>query len=104
MNLARVGLYRLGLRTGLHPVQKVRREIGGADFFAQPSASIDLPVPEVWRDNTFSFGWHKAPLPNDVPDWHRSPFDGNQAGGSDKPWWTLSDFDLPVGDIKTVWE
>ena len=105
LNLLRVGLYRLGLRTGLHPVQRVRADIGGIEFFRRPTGGpSELPTPDAWRDTTLSFGWHRVPLDSGPPAWHASVMDGSEAGGSDRPWWTLPDFGLEVGDIKTVWE
>ncbi|HPF69251.1 MAG TPA: heparinase II/III-family protein [Candidatus Krumholzibacteria bacterium] len=104
VNLARVGAYRAGLRTGLHPVQRVRRTLGGDAFFAAPAAGVDLPAPQAWRTASLGFGWLTAPLGDSPPDWHASLLDGRRAGGADRPWWTIGDFDLPVGDIKTVWE
>jgi len=104
VNLARVSLYRLGLRTGWHPVQRIKGEIGGKDFFGPPPALTDLPAPSTWREESLGFGWHRTPLQGGIPDWHVNPFDGTRCSGADQPWWTLSDFDLPVGDVKTVWE
>jgi Heparinase II/III-like protein/Heparinase II/III N-terminus len=104
-NLARVGWYRMGLRTGLHPAQRLKREIGGEIFFGPPVGQVrQLPVPNSWLESALYFGWHKEPLNGAPPRWHRNPFNGRETGGKDQPWWRHADFDSTAGDIKTIWE
>ena len=50
------------------------------------------------------FGWYKVPLKGGFPTWHANPFNGKLFDSSRLPWWKLSDFNLNIGDIKTVWE
>lgn len=109
-NIARVFLYRVGLRTGLHPVVRLQANIGGSSFFEPitPSSSREsetpLVAPRLWdRDATY-FGWKTLAVQDRPPDWHANPFVGSRASGSDRPWWQIPDFDPRVGDIKTVWE
>ena len=105
INIARVALYRLGLRTGLHPAMRVKSIIGGNQFFKRPS-QLDTPVcaSNAWNDEALYFGWHKVSLQGSPPAWHGNPFSGKVIDSPRLPWWELSDFNLNVGDIKTVWE
>lgn len=104
-NVARVLLYRLGLKTGIHPVQRVAT---GAPppgpFFGAVAAPRPLPVPRAWQHAANYFGWYQPDQPDGPPDWHRNPFDGRRAAGSDADWWTIGDFDPATGDIKAIWE
>ncbi len=85
-NVFQVGLYRLCLRTGFHPVARLKRQIGGQDFFVLPNGpSADLATLETWRESALYFGWHEEPLSGGAPAWHRNPFNGRDAGGQDQP-------------------
>jgi Heparinase II/III-like protein len=102
-NILRVGLYRLLLRAGIHPVQHLRgRAIPSGDYFSvaqfePPPYTSDL------NDSLLLFGWHI--LRDDAPpDWHCNPFTGSRVANALRPWWTIGDFESGVGDIKTVWE
>jgi hypothetical protein len=100
-----VALYRLGLRTGLHPAMRVRATIGGSEFFAPPEQSdASLPASRAWDEEALYFGWYKFLLQPFPPKWHSNPFGGEIFDSPSSLWWKLSDFNLNVGDIKTVWE
>ena len=104
-NLATVAAYRAKLRLGIHPVQRLQRTIAGTKFFRAPAVTGDMPAPPShWTTDALYFGWHREPLGNGPPDWHRNPFSGERVQGADRPWWKLSDFTTGAGDIKTVWE
>jgi len=104
-NIVRVALYRLGLRTGLHSVIKVKADIGGALFFAPPlQTDKSFKVSGRWGDESCYFGWYQTELNGGFPVWHSNPFNGTAINSSELGWWKLSDFSLNVGDIKTVWE
>jgi hypothetical protein len=104
-NVASVAAYKIFLRLGLHPVQKVQRNIDGKFFFRPCVASENLPSPpNHWEEESLYFGWYREALGSTPPDWHRNPFNGERVQGSDRPWWQLSDFATGVGDIKTIWE
>lgn len=104
VNLLRVGGYRLGLRFGRHPVQRLRSEsLEGPFFSAAKSAASSLVARSDWRDRGQAFGWKTFAL-DVVPAWHGNPFRPGVRAASDRPWWTLPDFDPAVGDIKAVWE
>lgn len=104
-NLATVATYRAMLRLGIHPVQRLERTIGGTRFFRAPESTGNVPAPPShWMRDALYFGWHRQPLGDGPPDWHRNPFTGARLQGADRPWWQLSDFTTGAGDIKTVWE
>lgn len=104
-NIAAVGAYRIRLRLGIHPVQRLERSIAGSQFFRAPSATdTTLQPPSHWDTQSLYFGWWREPLGQRPPDWHRNPFTGQRVDGADRRWWELSDFNTGAGDIKTVWE
>lgn len=104
-NVAQVAVYRLQLRLGIHPVQRVRRSITGSHFFRMPD-SIDgsLSPVSAWNTQARYFGWFDQPLGDGPPDWHRNPFTGVTMQDAEQPWWKLSDFATGAGDIKAIWE
>lgn len=99
-----MGSYRLLLRAGLHPVQKISRTFSGTVFFDPPRVSSTLPASANWQNSALYFGRHSFELGNDPPDWHANPFSGQKVVGVDKPWWQVPDFASGAGDIKTIWE
>lgn len=104
-NIARVILYRLGLKTRLHPVVHKKVRIQTGDFFYPSSLSpADLATPAAWRENALYFGWFSVPLQGQPPNWFRNPFTGKEVRDKDRPWWKLNEFNTGAGDIKTVWE
>lgn len=103
-SLARVAAYRLALRWGLHPVQRLRGEAPPGPFFAPrptPAPAGTIARAE-WGDEGPWFGAHRFPT-RSAPDWHRNPFSGVRADAS-RPWFALPDFDPAIGDIKGIWE
>jgi len=105
INVLRVGIYRIGLRSGLHPVLRVKRSLQGTRFFRQvPKPDKSLKPQSAWQDTALFFGWYEKPLENSPPEWHANPFTGARIPHLDRPWWKLADFDPAVGDIKAIWE
>lgn len=105
-NVVRVLAYRLGLRFGIHPVQRIRAALPeNGPFFANDAMPIrDRAAPAHWRDEALLFGAHRAAIGNDPPVWTRDPLDDDSAPhpGTLVPWWLIGDFSH--GDIKRVWE
>lgn len=105
-NVARVGLYRVLLQTGLHPVQRLQpAAVAPGSFFDRPGA-FDASGGSDARSAVAElqyFGWSpmSAAAP---PDWHRNCLTGVRVADPGRPWWQIGDFDTGVGDIKTVWE
>jgi hypothetical protein len=102
-NIGHVVLYRLLLRTGLHPVQRLR---GGAPLgpsFRQTSRSrqtAGLP----WIKQSLYFGALTPPDQTRPPNWHGNPFAKGITTNTELPWWKIPDFDHGRGDIKYIWE
>lgn len=104
-NIARVATYRLGLRTGLHPVLKLKADVASGPFFDMPRrrAPERAVARESWRETALYFGIHEFAL-DGPPDWHANPFRPGVKALSERHWSRIPDFDPAVGDIKTVWE
>ncbi|MBA3668743.1 MAG: heparinase II/III-family protein [Sphingomonas sp.] len=103
-NLARVGAYRLGLKTGTHLVTKLKATPPLGPFFRErlspPPAGATSR--QDWREKGVWFGFHEFPCQG-PPDWHLNPFTKRRANSS-REWYAIVDFDREVGDIKAVWE
>lgn len=103
-NLARVGLYRLGLRFGWHPVLRLSAEAARGPFFTgarqAPAGAVPLTS---WHESGLWFSYHSFALKG-PPDWHANPFRPGARARADLPWHQLPDFNPVLGDIKTVWE
>lgn len=103
-NVARVASYRIQVRLGWHPVQRLpAAEEPAPPFFAPVALAPRGAVPSEWPGPHGYFGWRSIPGGASPPDWWLNPLTGARADG-DRPWWALSDFDPRVGDIKGVWE
>ncbi|MEK9571310.1 MAG: heparinase II/III-family protein [Paracoccaceae bacterium] len=104
-NVVSVAVYRILLRLGMHPVQKVQRTIGGREFFRPCAALENMPnPPNHWWEESLYFGWYREALGSTPPDWHRNPFNGKRVQNTYLQWWRLSDFATGLGDIKAIWE
>lgn len=100
-NVARVLVYRVLLRFGLHPAQHLQAAQAQAPFFLAPK-----PVPAAGPEPANRirlFGWHEVSL-DVLPEWLRSAGTGEVFAGAGKPWWQIPDFDAAAGDIKWLWE
>lgn len=102
-NLARVGAYRLGLRNGWHPVQRLTASVACLPFFRVAENRDELPEPnKAWDGSLWWFGWHQQPLPDEPPDWFVNPFSNAPQPDATHDWWRIADFGS--GDIKGLWE
>lgn len=102
-SIARVAAYRLGLKSGRHPVQRLAAPVAQPPFFRP----VDAPRPKAdpnhaWDDSLWWFGWHSAPLPDAPPDWYANPFSNTVQPDATRDWWRIPDFG--TGDIKGLWE
>jgi hypothetical protein len=104
-NLARVGIYRLGLRLGVHPVLKIAAEVPRGPYFRGdgPSVREGARATPYWRETFFLFSHHEFPLAG-IPDWHANPFRAGARTDASSHWSRIGDFNATLGDIKTVWE
>lgn len=107
-NGLRVLVYRLGLKTGFHPVQRVAAALPAiGPFFAPPLAiRQDRHAPTSWRDQALLFGAHPVSIGAEPPAWTRDPLTEpdahDPAPETLPPWWCIGDFS--GGDIKRIWE
>ena len=102
-NVARVAIYRLGLRSGLHPVQALRSPTPIGPFFRAALPRPGLPRPNLqWRETAHFFGWYHPALPEGPPDWFANPFSDLPQPDTGRDWWNIPDFES--GDIKGLWE
>lgn len=100
-NLFRVFKYRLGVKTGLNPVQRLAAKMPEGQFFST--------VPECTKAKNFpktlkAFGYLEYPLTQGIPNWFYSPLTGANFANTGKSWFEIPDFDANVGDIKGIWE
>jgi hypothetical protein len=103
-SVARVGAYRLGLKTGIHSVLRVRSVAAAGPFFIAPQMPRnDISPPSRWNTDAEFFSAHRFPL-DGVPDWHANPFNPGKRASQNLPWYKIPDFDPDIGDIKAVWE
>lgn len=102
-NLLRVAAYRLGLRTGTHPVCHIKTSMAASHFFRASERTADIPVAnENWRDELIWFGWYRQPASVNPPCWLDNPFSSLPQPDTSHDWWRISDFE--AGDIKGLWE
>jgi hypothetical protein len=107
-NGLRVLGYRLGLKSGLHPAQRVTAALPTAGPFFEAPTAVDtsLHAPAAWRDEALLFGTYPIAVDARPPAWTRDPI--TEGGAQDPapdtlpPWWHIGDFS--GGDIKRVWE
>ncbi len=105
-NLFRVGLYRIGLKTNLHPAIKLKATAPTGPFFGSGAKPAGEGAEAHWawqKNKAVYFGLPVEGL-TEPPDWHVNPFRLDARGNPEIPWWQTSDFDAAIGDIKTVWE
>jgi hypothetical protein len=103
VNVGRVLCYRVLLRSGLHPVQRLSGAVLAGPFFGPIGTRTPLRPPARWQESATAFGWQPVQDPG-MPSWDRNALTGARATRTSAPWWTISDFDAALGDIKGVWE
>lgn len=99
-NLFRVFKYRIGVKTGFNPVQKLSATMPVGRFFALNNN----PLPQDIPTSLVAFGYLRYPLKANYPDWFYSPLTQQSFANVSKPWYAIPDFDANVGDIKGIWE
>ena len=101
-NLFRVFKYRVGVKTGLNPVQKLSAQLPAGCFFSQsaPTGAMNVPV----NSTLTAFGYLKYPVAGQLPNWFYSPLTQHTFQNTEKAWYQIPDFDGNVGDIKGIWE
>ena len=105
-NFARVGIYRLSLKFGFHPVQAISAPIPSGRLFkpVQTTAPKGCVARNSWHQNSARiFGQDITPYP-ELPQWHGNALVAGASQSASQDWWNISDFDPNVGDIKGIWE
>jgi len=98
-------LYRVLLRSSIHPVCFIKSEIPVAPFFcASKLASSGLPSVITWKTSVNLFSYINIDLADEPPLWLANPITGGSPASSQESWWKISDFDDSTGDIKLIWE
>lgn len=101
-----VGLYRIGLKAGIHPVLKIEPVIvpDGLFFVSDHREDGNLDPTAIWRDRQWAFGRPVGEPTDSPPDWHVNPFTGGKVQNSDQRWDQIATFSDEIQDIKTIWE
>lgn len=100
LNLFRVFKYRVSVKTGLNPVQKLAAQMPSGYYFAQPQQQKSVFEPSY---QLTAFGWKSYTI-GQYPNWFYSPLTGANFANTGKSWFEIPDFDANVGDIKGIWE
>lgn len=105
-NLARVAVYKLGLRSGINPVRRLSAEVPKGPFFSLPKRPADERANprSGWFHRSEAYGLPLKDLGHAPPPWLAGCLSGKSVLGAERHWWQIPDFDPSVGDIKTVWE
>lgn len=105
--------YRLSMRTGIRKRFFPQSKLPQGEFYRERKQSA-VNYHESWRnaciskadeiiDDTFTyFSYHKYQVKDNK--WISNPFDGSIIPDNTIHWTEMSDFDLPIGDVKIVWE
>jgi len=102
-SIARVAAYRLGLKSGRHPVQQLVAAVAQPPFFRSSGSATARAEPNrAWDEGMWWFGWHRAALPDGPPNWFANPFSDAAQPDATLDWWSIPDFG--AGDIKGLWE
>ncbi|WP_394199337.1 heparinase II/III family protein [Litoreibacter albidus] len=102
-NVVRVAAYRLGLKIGIHPVQRLNAPVACAPFFRTSERPGEIPsANSTWEKNLNWFGWYQQRRTEMPPNWFSSPFSDMPLPDASRDWWLIPDFG--AGDIKGLWE
>ena len=99
-NLFRVFKYRLGVKTGLNPVQKLAAKMPEGQFF---STTYERTAVKNFPKTLQAFGYLEYSLTQGIPNWFYSPLTQHEFQNSHLAWYKIPDFDANVGDIKGIW-
>mgnify|MGYP000421301801 CR=1 FL=1 len=103
-NVVTVALYRTALGLSYfekkQPIQALasQSETGFFTFPESESRSADIDQPQLK-----AFGWLTIET-GQIPDWLKAVDSDQRVKNNAEHWSVLSDFELNIGDIKTVWE
>ena len=91
-NLARVFSYRLSLRLGLNPVQRLSVSVVQGKYFSNVSSpKFALEANKNWYQNAKLFGKLSIALTEAPPPWHLNPLTGKSSRHTNLDWWQIPD-------------
>jgi len=107
--LFRVALYRVFLKIGVHPAQKIKSHQITGVFFSSPPNAYLRPNNDIYSLNELENGYYPfsgdyISFGNLAPNWHKNYFNNLESHSNNLDWWKISDFNSNLVDIKTVWE
>lgn len=105
----RVALYRVLLKIGFHPVQKIKSNKIIGEFFSDHYKTLLKPYSDIYildklENGYYPFSGDYVSFVDNIPNWHKNYFNNHESYSKNLDWWKISDFDSNLGDIKTVWE
>lgn len=104
-NIVRVGTYKLGIKTGLGRVRRLRGKSPAGPFYKHVAlAPVPVAAVDRWWTEGLLFSRWSLPVDDLPPDWHTHPITGKRIARPERNWWEIPDFDPDVGDIKPIWE
>lgn len=104
-NVFRAIIYRLGVKLGIHSIQRLKASTPKGDFFiANISPLAHLSAPSNWRNHGLIFGHFPFYISDKPPNWHCNPLTGECISKPERNWWLIPDFETSIGDIKAIWE
>ncbi len=107
INLVHVFVYRLAVRFGYFisklPIKNLNPKQQVILFFDENSTQAPQ---NISQPKMTAFGWQELDFidKSTKPNWLASITTGKKINNNQQHWSQLGDFDLDVGDIKTVWE
>jgi len=105
INILRVVIYRLSIKTGLNSAFRLKSEILDGPFFKKCSVQPkNIPGNTSWQTTGVMFGHFNFPLSDTPPNWFVNHISGNEFPLPYREWWQIADFDESAGDIKLIWE
>lgn len=105
-NLIRVGLYRLLLKTKLHPVQRIRPDRAPAGVFFPEVGTVkrNWPVPSSWNTSSIAFGHMERSIDDGAPDFLSDAVSGDHVAEADSAWWASVGQSTNSVEVKRIWE
>lgn len=104
-NIGLVLIYRLGLKSSLHPACRLKSDVPRGPFFSHSKLPISHLKPiNSWKESGTLFGILDITVEGHPPDWLQNPLTKISCDFPLEHWWLISDFDSGFGDIKVVWE
>lgn len=103
-NIFRALGHRFLLRTGLHPVCKLKAEPSPGNFFSAVSGARPLPASHAWLGSIRYFDWLTFDAKAKPPNWFGRPITGLGEWPFKQPWWQAESAEVEKGDIKEIWD